>query len=140
MLDDESLQNVPILIFANKVDDRETYGQQINGIDMNSEINDVYMNKNDSIVNDQEELEEMKQGISKGNDGGILGDTSLLDIAELFLSPPRGSPTNNINLDNIAMFAGSAKSGLGVRPALEWLIQMSTYLLRAKKQASSSVN
>ena len=99
MRDDESLKNVPILIFANKIDLRQATNE-------------------DATYNTESE-------------GLFLGKTSLLDIAELFLSPPRGAMTaHNLtkhdNLDmneKISMFAGSAKTGEGVRAAFEWVIR-----------------
>ena len=135
MLDDESLRNVPILIFANKMDERVVDGSD-----------DVVNGGNDNAddMNEGNENSEQGQNINgNGNevddvlyDGGVLGDTSLLDIAELFLSPPRGSPTSNFNFNNVAMFAGSAKSGEGVRPAFEWLIRMGAFLVKAQRRAS----
>ena len=57
----------------------------------------------------------------------FIGDTSLLDIAELFLSPPRGLASESLGGSdengNISMFAGSAKTGEGVVAAFDWLIR-----------------
>ena len=83
MRDDESLRNIPILIFANKTDTR-----QLMNVDRGDE---------DASL--------------------LLGDTSLLDIAELFLSPPRGLSDPEISkkqeaLDDksLSMFAGSVEN------------------------------
>jgi GTPase SAR1 family protein len=96
MRDDEVLQGVPVLIFANKRDSKDSMNHT-----------------NGSTVDDD--------GNTK-----FLGDTSLLDIAALFLSPPRGASSNistEYNDDNVSMFAGSASSGEGVRAAFDWLIR-----------------
>jgi len=109
MRDDESLRNVPILIFANKMDTRR--------------LLDKY--------NTDDENED---------NGLILGDTSLLDIAELFLSHPKGSRDLMTKLDaandddHVAFFAGSAKTGEGVRAAFDWLIQMGATRARQAKK------
>ncbi len=94
MRDDESLRGVPVMIFANKSDER-------NMVDGDCEDN------------------------FDDSDTRLLGSTCPLDIAALFLSPPRGA-TSMINLfedENVSMFAGSAKTGEGVRAASEWLIR-----------------
>lgn len=121
MLDDDLLKNVPILIFANKIDDRSDgeNGSDIDG-DSSSTASSTVEGNDDTHM----------------NDGGLLGDTSLLDIAELFLSPPRGSQSLNVNLNRISMFAGSAKTGEGVRPAFESLIRMGAFLATAQRRAS----
>eukprot|EP00979_Chaetoceros_neogracilis_P016267 scaffold7501_cov267-Chaetoceros_neogracile.AAC.7 len=99
MRDDESLRNVPILIFANKTDTRRLLDKY--NTDDEDEDNDI-----------------------------LLGDTSLLDIADLFLAKPKSSRDLLKKLDaandddNVAFFAGSAKTGEGVRAAFDWLIQM----------------
>jgi GTPase SAR1 family protein len=105
MRDDESLRNVPIMIFANKTDTRK---------------------RQQEPVLDDEELDDKNL---------LIGDTSLLDIAELFLSPPRGMSTDSGERSgpkdsddygdngNISMFAGSAKTGEGVVAAFDWLIR-----------------
>lgn len=130
MLDDESLKNVPILIFANKADDRtdrdgvSNLSQNGNAVGSINDGDSVNTGRSDDDAN------------SVGNDGGLLGDTSLLDIAELFLSPPRGSPSSNADFNNVALFVGSAKTGEGVKPAFEWLIRMSSYLVKAQRRAS----
>lgn len=107
MRDDESLRNVPILIFANKTDTRGSL---------------------DDYNTDEEDE----------NYGLLLEDTSLLDIAELFLSHPKGASRRDLltKLDaatddeNVALFAGSAKTGEGVRAAFDWLIQMGATRVR----------
>ncbi len=121
MLDDDLLKNVPILIFANKIDERSDGD---NGSDIDGDNSSTASSTGEGT--DDEHV----------NDGGLLGDTSLLDIAELFLSPPRGSRSLNIDLQRITMFAGSAKTGEGVRPAFEWLIRMGTFLATAQRRAS----
>ena len=96
MRDDEVLQGVPVLIFANKRDSKQSINRT-NGSTVNDDGNTIF-----------------------------LGDTSLLDIAALFLSPPRGASSNistQYNDDNVSMFAGSASSGEGVRAAFDWLIR-----------------
>ena len=92
----------------------------------------------ESVMDEQQQQKQAGGGDDYDNvsDGGLLGDTSLLDIAELFLSPPRGSASSSVNLNNINMFAGSAKTGEGVRPAFEWLIRMATFLVKAQKRSS----
>ena len=138
MLDDESLRNVPILIFANKMDERvvDVSSADDNGGNDNVVTNDTNDSKEGNINSDQDGKERNENEGDVLYDGGVLGDTSLLDIAELFLSPPRGSPTSNFNFKNVAMFAGSAKSGEGVRPAFEWLIRMGAFLVKAQRRAS----
>lgn len=134
MLDDEMLRNVPILIFANKIDEREdrddNQDENENGKSNSDQEKDATSSNNGNV-----DMKEAAVGTG-AIDGGALGDTSLLDIAELFLSPPRGSPTSNFNFKNVAMFAGSAKSGEGVRPAFEWLIRMGAFLVKAQRRAS----
>lgn len=108
MRDDEHLENVPVMIFANKMDMRNI---------------ESTLNMDDNHMED---------------DGLILGDTSLLDIAELFLSPPKGCHARDLmsHLDvtgyseKVSFYAGSAKSGEGVKEAFEWLIQVSSDQLR----------
>lgn len=115
MRDDEHLENVPVIIFANKMDRR-------NAEDFGSDFED----ENDTSL--------------------ILGDTSLLDIAELFLSPPKGSSHRDLlsHLDvtgyseMVSFFAGSAKSGEGVKAAFEWLIQISSDRLRKLRKGEDS--
>jgi len=105
MRDDEALQGVPVLIFANKTDTRRLL----------------------KSVDDEDEDSSL-----------LLGDTSLLDIAELFLSPPKGASRRNlmskledfVENDGVSMFAGSATTGEGVRAAFEWLIQMGAARVR----------
>ena len=96
----------------------------------------AYFKKNS---NDQNGKKSSAQSNGESNDiaedqedaSMILGDTSLLDIAELFLSHPKGASKRDLMTtldyverdDNVAFFAGSAKSGEGVRSAFEWLIQ-----------------
>ncbi len=173
MLDDELLRNVPVLIFGNKIDDRmdnDEYSGDSNDVDKNhgkkqlqqqqQDINGTssIISVNGEVKNDNNQSNEYNGGDDDAN-GGCLGDTSLLDIAELFLSPPRGSlsssasssttttaTTNddssnhdrNLELLRVAMFVGSAKTGEGVRPAFEWLIRMAAYLVKAQRRASPS--
>lgn len=110
MRDDESMAKLPVLIFANKTDTRQRK---------------YFDDSNDNILN----------------------DTSLLDIASLFLSAPRGSlssdtigtpsvvvPNHDVedHQENVAIFAGSAKTGEGVRSAFEWLIQKGSDEVRSR--------
>lgn len=139
--------------------------QDINGTSSTISVNGEIKNRNNSNGrlnynnnnNNNNQSNEYNGGDDDAN-GGCLGDTSLLDIAELFLSPPRGSlsssasssttttTTNddssnhdrNLELLRVAMFAGSAKTGEGVRPAFEWLIRMAAYLVKAQRRASAS--
>ena len=132
-LDDESLSNVPVLIFGNKIDDRMDDGLH----QENKNDSDITVNGGDNNDVTIDKALDVTSSSDTNMDSGLLGDTSLLDIAELFLSSPRGSPTSNIDLFKIAMFAGSAKTGEGVRPAFEWLIQMSSYLVKAQRRSSA---
>lgn len=102
MRDDEAMAKVPVLIFANKMDTRKPWRS-------------ASKNSDESF------------------DNNTLNDTSLLDIAEMFLSAPRGSSNSNERVDeedpskdDVAMFAGSAKTGEGVRVAFEWIIRKAT--------------
>jgi signal recognition particle receptor subunit beta len=115
MRDDEHIENVPVMIFANKMDRRnaESFGSSV------EEENDTSL---------------------------ILGDTSLLDIAELFLSPPKGSSNRDLltQLDAtgysevVSFFAGSARTGEGVKAAFEWLIKVSSDRLRKLRRGDES--
>mmetsp|Transcript_14873 Transcript_14873/g.22541 ORF Transcript_14873/g.22541 Transcript_14873/m.22541 type:complete len:447 (+) Transcript_14873:157-1497(+) len=122
MLDDDLLKTVPVIVFANKIDDRSDDQSSLgtNGDKSSTGSTTAGEGKDDELV----------------NDGGLLGDTSLLDIAELFLSPPRGSDSLSVDFQRITMFAGSAKTGEGVRPAFEWLIRMGTFLAKAQRRSS----
>lgn len=95
MRDDESSRGIPIMIFANKSDTRGNFH---------------------NMTRSYLPIEEGSM---------LLGDASLDHIFSLFLSPPRGATHNDYlpNLDDIAMFVGSAKTGQGVRCAFEWLIR-----------------
>lgn len=104
MRDDESMSKLPVLIFANKTDTRQS------------------------------------QSFDDSNDN-MLNDTSLLDIAALFLSSPRGSSSDGStstslsdhgHQDNVAIFSGSAKTGEGVRAAFEWIIQKGSDEVRGR--------
>lgn len=103
MRDDESMSKLPVLIFANKTDTRQSQ---------------CFDDSNENILN----------------------DTSLLDIAALFLSSPRGSSsdvsvaslTDHGDQDNVAIFSGSAKTGEGVRAAFEWIIQKGSDEVRGR--------
>ena len=109
MRDDEAMAKVPVLIFANKTDTRQRR----------------FSYEHDDDSNDN-----------------MLKETSLLDIAELFLSAPRGSSlscsstssflSHHGHEDNVEMFAGSAKTGEGVRDAFEWLIQRGSEEVRSR--------
>mmetsp|Transcript_25239 Transcript_25239/g.29213 ORF Transcript_25239/g.29213 Transcript_25239/m.29213 type:complete len:520 (+) Transcript_25239:38-1597(+) len=146
MLDDESLQSVPILIFANKIDDR---------LDESSDENYYYPHHSNGNLNSQfsksstgqEDKDDNDIGDGDSNDdndeisSSILGDTSLLDIAELFLSSPRGSSTSvaentQQHQQPMAMFAGSAKTGFGVRIAFEWLIKKSSHYVKNQRHST----
>jgi len=112
MRDDENLAGVPILIFGNKVDEKNFVGEY-------ESIKNCMVIEND-----------------KSRHSGIIGGTSLLEITELFLSDPRGS-TNSIESSTgmkeaLAMFVGSAKTGEGIRTAFEWLIQEATVVERQR--------
>ena len=120
MRDDESLAGVPILIFGNKADERDdrdykdgtTVVGTPNGCGVDSD------SKEDcGAVGDGERTDEEMSG--------IIGSKSLLEITELFLSVPRGSALESSpsqTEEEIALFAGSAKTGKAVRSAFEWLI------------------
>ena len=113
MRDDEALHGVPVLIFANKIDEQEALAKH-------------------------SENGESKESDHINSFPGMIGKMSLVQIAELFFSPPRGSSSNpalNGNEDelfqddmdqymysDIALCGGSAKTGEGIRVAFDWLI------------------
>lgn len=110
MRDDEGTVGVPILIFGN--------------------------DKGDAAASTLPEQEEEGEPSSKVPPA-VVGDTSLLDITSLFLSPPRGlsglehqqhhSSVQCGIQENVAFFAGCAQTGEGVRAATEWLIRRSAH-------------
>lgn len=118
MRDEEGTEGVPILIFGND-----------KGLDecdsSNGDINSTAPHR----IPQEEEADVAS---------AVVGDTSLLDITALFLSPPRGlsgvqqhhhhSSMQCGLQENVAFFAGSAKTGEGVRAAFEWLIRRSAHL------------
>ena len=119
MRDDENLVDCPILIFANKMDTRKAYFMK-NKTDQNGTKSPSQSNgESNDIAEDQDDV------------SMILGDTSLLDIAELFLSHPKGASKRDLMTkldfaerdDNVAFFGGSAKSGEGIQDGLEWIME-----------------
>mmetsp|Transcript_6717 Transcript_6717/g.9683 ORF Transcript_6717/g.9683 Transcript_6717/m.9683 type:complete len:373 (-) Transcript_6717:191-1309(-) len=109
MRDDESLNGVPILIFLNKIGEL---------CEDSSSFRNGMVNKN------------------KDNVSSCISNMSLGDIAELFLSAPRGAPTDSVSNNfevncnsevDPAICVGSALTGEGVRSAIEWLIPKSRY-------------
>jgi len=125
MRDDESLMGIPIVIFGNKVDERCNWERE-NGdtASAGSMTGNGEFREGCGTVGEVESSGEETLGLSDGN--------SLIEITELFLSAPRGSASRNSNYlepsnglameEEIAFFAGSAKTGAGVREAFEWLI------------------
>jgi len=117
MRDEEGTEGVPILIFGND--------KGLDECDNSSEINSSTPHR----IPQEEEADAAS---------AVVGDTSLLDITALFLSPPRGlsgvqqhhhhSSMQCGLQENVAFFAGSAKTGEGVRAAFEWLIRRSVHL------------
>eukprot|EP00555_Chaetoceros_dichaeta_P002317 CAMPEP_0198250684 /NCGR_PEP_ID=MMETSP1447-20131203/1766_1 /TAXON_ID=420782 /ORGANISM="Chaetoceros dichaeta, Strain CCMP1751" /LENGTH=458 /DNA_ID=CAMNT_0043935545 /DNA_START=101 /DNA_END=1477 /DNA_ORIENTATION=- len=125
MRDDESLMGIPIVIFGNKVDERCDWERDDgDAASAGSVTGNGEFREGCGTVGEVESSGETTLGLT--------GGSSLIDITELFLSAPRGSASRNSNYlepsnglameDEIAFFAGSAKTGAGVREAFEWLI------------------
>lgn len=142
MRDEEILNQVPILIFANKMDMRREV--DINGVDgtmKNGEDSDESQHEH-ANSDSNEDTGEIQQ---EQDQSMILGDTSLLDIAELFLSHPKAggskrdllSKLDHVNMDeNVAFFVGSAKTGEGVKVAFDWLIRKGSERVRQIQRGS----
>ena len=124
MRDEEGTEGIPILIFGNE---KESVGQEEEDEDGNTSSSSHRIPQQDEAM-----------PTTRSDASAVVGDTSLLDITALFLSPPRGlsgvqqhhhHSTMQCGLqENVAFFAGSAKTGEGVRAAFEWLIRRSVHL------------
>jgi len=115
MRDNDELAGLPILIFGNKYDKQHTIHDSNRQLDVKDEtLND---DRNDEECNHPQL--------------GILNEETLTSVAGLFLYAQNGSSTSDDPNDHdyfdddTAFFAGSAKTGEGVRSAFQWLISTS---------------
>ena len=112
MRDNDELEGLPILIFGNKYDKQHTIHDSNRQLDVEDETLDD--DRNDEECNHPQL--------------GILNEETLTSVAGLFLYAQNGSNTSDDPNDrdyfddDTAFFAGSAKTGEGIRSAFQWLI------------------
>ena len=112
--DQDVLDGVPLMVFANKVDRGE-------GGRLVSDDDDRYQQQRQQQRQQEEDGGDSNDAAAAANNDRFHPSKLDLDVLSNALNL-YGHPTKSLDNDMIVMTAGSARTGEGVRAAFEWLV------------------